>query len=49
MSFEEEKKRLIQELVDAQAETRAKYNMKPKPPLGDTKDQSPKKPDNAKA
>ena len=41
MSFEEEKERLIQELVDAQIQTRAKYGMKPKP-SADAKDESPK-------
>jgi hypothetical protein len=49
MSFEEDKARLVQELVDAQTQIRAQFNMKPKPPVGDSKDQSPKKPDNAKA
>lgn len=41
MSFEEEKERLIQELVDAQLQTREKYGMKPKP-SPDAKAQSPK-------
>ena len=31
MSFEQEKERLIQELVEAQTQTREKYGMKPKP------------------
>ncbi|MCW2839462.1 MAG: hypothetical protein JWR55_945 [Aeromicrobium sp.] len=49
MSFEEDKARLVQELVDAQTQIRAQFNMKPKPAGDDPKDQSPKKPDNAKA
>ena len=40
MSFEEEKERLIQELVDAQIQTREKYGMKPKP-SADAKDKTP--------
>jgi hypothetical protein len=40
MSFEEEKERLIQELVDAQIQTRAKYGMKPKPSADASTDES---------
>jgi hypothetical protein len=50
MSFEEEKKRLIQELIDAQAETRAKFNMKPKQQQPkDSKDDAPKQDTPAKS
>jgi hypothetical protein len=41
MSFEEEKERLIQELVDAQIQTRAKYGMKPKPSADASTDETP--------
>ena len=41
MSFEEEKERLIQELVDAQLQTREKFGMKPKPSPDASKDQKP--------
>lgn len=33
MSFEEDKARLVQELVDAQIQIRGQFNMKPKPPV----------------
>jgi hypothetical protein len=49
MSFEEEKERLIQELVDAQLQTRQKYGMKPKPPVDVSKDESPKQSTPAKS
>jgi hypothetical protein len=49
MSFEEEKERLIRELSDAQAETRAKYGMKPKPPAGGPEGASSKETKPAKA
>jgi hypothetical protein len=34
MSFEEDKARLVQELVDAQIQIRGQFNMKPKPAIG---------------
>lgn len=49
MSFEEEKQRLIQELADAQTQTRAKYGMKPKPQATSSKDETPKQGTPAKA
>jgi hypothetical protein len=52
MSFEEEKSRLIQELADAQAETRAKYGMKPKSesvPSKDSKDKASTQDDKTKS
>ena len=48
MSFEEEKERLIQELVDAQIQTREKYGMKPKPSADASKDESPQQSTTAK-
>lgn len=33
MSYDEDKARLVQELVDAQIQIRGQFNMKPKPPV----------------